>query len=177
MDNKILSVKLRNTEFKFAEQENTNWCWAASIQNILKYYGIEKPQYQLAANLIGQVENWFTPNHTATIEQISGILNTLFILDFNDKYKVTSICHSKVHDNIIITEIENNRPILYVINKSGSGHALVVIGADYYKEQMNKIIDKLYLFDPWPGRGHKNYSILELKSYTSCYWTLKIEKD
>lgn len=99
------------------------------------------------------------------------------ILNSNVNYKLISLYHPKVIDNIIIAEIENNRPILYIFNNNGLGHASVVVGVNYYEEQTNKIIDRLYFFDPWPGNGFKNYSITELKLCTAGYWTLRIEKD
>jgi hypothetical protein len=177
MDKKIKSVNLRVKDFKFAEQENTQWCWAASIHNILKYHGIEKAQNLLVACELGQVENWFSPNQSVTIKQIAGFLNSFNILNFNVNYKLIPLYCSRIMDNIIIAEIENNRPILYLFNNNGLGHVSVVVGADYYEEQTNKIIDTLYFFDPWPGNGFKNLSITELKSCTAGYWTLRIEKD
>jgi len=177
MDNKIKSVNLSDIDFIFAEQANTKWCWAASIQNILKYHRIEKPQNQIVANTLGQIENWFSPNQGVTNEQLAGILNTLNILNFNDNYNVIPFYYTKIQDNIIINEIKNNRPILYVFKNIGSEHAVVIVGAEYHIEQSDTIIDKLYFFDPWPGNGHKDLSITEIQLYTVGYWTIRIEKD
>ncbi|MGH7602471.1 MAG: C39 family peptidase [Gemmatimonadaceae bacterium] len=48
-------VRIPRADFEvaYAEQANSNWCWAASIQMILNYYGISIKQQEIVGRSYG----------------------------------------------------------------------------------------------------------------------------
>jgi hypothetical protein len=118
------------------QQEETNWCWAASSVSILKYLGTNESQCGFVMNA--------KPADVAcynVAEDITTVIQT-FIWPYG---KTVSGYTGSLSWANLKTEIDNSKPI-YVSWKweSGGGHAVVVYGYSQSGTFVNYM-------DPWTG--------------------------
>lgn len=120
-------------------QEKDQWCWAATSQAVLEYYGTYQTQTQIAQYGTNGVNTWnwlFSNSTNPTRNGIKLILMHFAQLTTAKHYSSKSLTRIK-------TEINARRP--FVIRwgwDSGGGHFVVGKGIEG---------DKVYLMDPWYG--------------------------
>jgi Papain-like cysteine protease AvrRpt2 len=126
-------------------QEESMWCWAASIQTILHSYGVPITQKQIVARVYGN-----PMNEPGTDAAISASLNG-WAFDFLGR-KV--IIQSRVAQGppplaVLVQEIARQHPILVTFNHSPSttGHAVVITGASHVGLRVTSLVYR----DPWPS--------------------------
>jgi hypothetical protein len=128
------------------DQEQDQWCWAASSQAILEYYRTIKTQTTIAQyGTDGQnIWNWLYGSTTNPTR--NGI--DLILLHFA-KLATTHYGNS-LAESSVKTQIDAHRP--FVVRwgwDTGGGHFVVARGL---------VSDNMYLMDPWYGPTINTYS-------------------
>ena len=81
-----VGIKTENFNYYASSQRNSNWCWAASIQMILNYYGVNITQEQIVEKSYGKSTNGNLPNWTGSFNVITSNLNKLSADNDGEKY-------------------------------------------------------------------------------------------
>ncbi|MCI8539817.1 MAG: hypothetical protein HFF18_14365 [Oscillospiraceae bacterium] len=105
---------------KGVEQEKKYWCWAATAECILDYFGISTTQESFVSLVKGITP---APNVTALDSEV---YDGLYDYGLTGTIRAASISFSST-----ASEIYNERPIYAGISwSSGGGHAVVICGYD-----------------------------------------------
>ena len=127
-------------------QEQDQWCWAASSQAVMEYYRTIKTQTEIAQYGTGgqNIWNWLTGSSTNPTR--NGI--DLILLYF--ARLATTHYSSSLLESTVKTQIDARRP--FVVRwgwDTGGGHFVVARGL---------VGDNMYLMDPWYGPTINTYS-------------------
>ena len=124
-------------------QEQDMWCWAASIQMLLKYYGVSLAQDQIVSRVYGS-----PGNHPGTDQAISASLNGWGINADGKHFVVQSrVAPGPPTPALLFRELSSGRPILLTFNPGLSvGHAVLVTAAS----ATNRTVVSLVYRDPSP---------------------------
>ncbi|VVQ10808.1 C39 family peptidase [Pseudomonas fluorescens] len=132
--------------FKF--QQDPVWCWAATIQMALNYYGFNVTQADIVSKTFGaavsSTGNWI---------QMTNNLNYLGVSTNGKKILVSATVYSgSPSSEAIINHLKNKKPIIMAFNNPSTftGHAILITGVDYHFSGKNAVIDKLIIRDPFP---------------------------
>lgn len=121
-------------------QENTQWCYAAIIEAVAKYYGVHKHNNLGITLNQTNISNWYIENVKDYACKMNNtgvncpqdpteLLNKLKQVNnfriYNDYYNLNS--HSK-YIEYIITGIDNNYPTIARIGANGGYHYVLFIG-------------------------------------------------
>lgn len=118
------------------QQEKSLWCWAASGQMILDYYGIKKTQTDIVISIKGSVVN-----KTATEHEIKRIFTNNNLPAQTD---------GRLSEDEVIQVTDAGRPFVFGWYwNTGGGHALVFDGY---------IDNKYYVHDPWQNNPTNAYT-------------------
>lgn len=130
------------------KQLRSNWCWAASIQMVLNYHGLQVAQADLVKNIFGN----YQPNLPANRQQI---LQALHGWQPNLQGHPQRVFAQQIplEERQIITALAYKWPlILGMVNEQGVAHAVVLAGIQYQVMPDGGIhIEEAYLLDPWPA--------------------------
>ncbi len=142
-------------------QEQNQWCWAASSQTIMEYLGTWVSQCNQATYLKGLSSGYCCsyPSSSAcngSGASISGMSNNLAHWGFTNTWTNSSLSFTQLRG-----EIESNRPFNADITwTGGGGHALVVYGYDCPNSGV-------YWTDPWnQSWGSDGYSSYNYATYS-----------
>jgi hypothetical protein len=178
-------VGIQSTNFNYfaSSQRNQNWCWAASIQMILNYYGVHITQEQIVArsygvNSFGQLPNW-----TGSFQVITANLNNWSIDNSGRRYSVIASLNSGAPSPAyLIQELSSLRPVLIGYQSSPtSGHAVVITACSYIQTAYGPSIQSIIVRDPWPSQqnisslGRVEYSGIELASLIQAHWYIRLQ--
>ncbi|MFD0276530.1 papain-like cysteine protease family protein [Kitasatospora sp. NPDC127111] len=127
------------------QQQQSNWCWAASGNTIAAWYGYSYSQNQFCNAAFGRSTNSSCPNSQATLGDVQ---NGLSWIGINPGSYVTGY----LRYSTVQTEVNADRPIETRIQwSSGGGHMHVVYGYDTGGNQV-------YWGDPWPSNYRYNWA-------------------
>jgi|GEM_PF-1045775 hypothetical protein len=150
-------------------QENSQWCWAASIQAILRYYGITKSQEDIVIARYGTAVN-LPSQDTKTMEEA---LNS-FSIDGN----LTIVTHSQseqaisLNAAVLYSELEAQHPILIGFRTGPSeSHAVIIYGATFAP---NGQVMQVEYFDPWPGKGKQVVSAATFAPLIIAWFAVRV---
>ena len=179
---KYVGIPSAKMNYFAAGQEQSQWCWAASIQMVLNYYGVDISQEQIVARTYGIDPLGRLPNWTGSFEVITANLNNWSIDNRGRPYTVmASLRIGAPTPAILIQELSQQNPII-VGYRSGpnSGHAVVVTGARFVPSPQGPIILSLVVRDPWPSRqnilnlGRVKYLGHQLASLIQAHWYIRV---
>ncbi|WP_172652936.1 papain-like cysteine protease family protein [Rhodococcus opacus] len=146
-------------------QEQTNWCWAACTEMILRYHNETRyRQCDFASWLFGQSGCCSYPsssicNQGAYPNQITAVFQAWLIQSQYANYAVSY--------NSLDAELINGRPIEVAYHwSSGGGHVALVIETNYANGSYLVTVN-----DPWYGRIVTPYNSL-LQAYGYGTWSL-----
>src|SRR5579872_4056574 len=108
-------VGIKSDTFSYfaSSQHNTNWCWAASIQMIFNYYGIDITQEQIVARSYGVSSTGLLPDWTGNLEVITANLNNWSVDNGGRQYMVRAYCYpGPPTPAYLIQELSLKRPVL-----------------------------------------------------------------
>lgn len=126
-----------------AVQECQNWCWAASIEMVLKYHGLNVKQEQIVKKVYGSL-----PCRTGNAQHIMKALSG-WAPDYRGRFSQIYAQYGVYSGSDIIDQLSRRWPI--IVGLRGEGHAYVLTAIYYSVDQFNNpIIDKVVLRDPWP---------------------------
>ncbi|GAA1219671.1 hypothetical protein GCM10009665_07180 [Kitasatospora nipponensis] len=141
------------------QQQNSNWCWAASGDTIASWFGYDYSQNQFCNAAFGRSINSTCPNSQAALDDVQ---NALSYIGINPGRYVNGY----LYYSTVQSEINNNRPVESRIQwSSGGGHMEVLYG---YDTSSNWV----YWGDPWPSDTRYNWaSYSYYVSNNSFSWT------
>jgi Papain-like cysteine protease AvrRpt2 len=150
-DRSSCEVGLRTPSMDLSRQSLSQWCWAASLSNVFKWYRRSVSQETIVRTLYGGLAN--LPAFSGA--QMSALMSRRwrdqkthaeFDCNIRGLYDVragfTHLDHAE-----IVRALRDQKPLL-IANQS---HAMVLTAAAYSGPESN--ITSLDFFDPWPGRG------------------------
>ena len=145
----LVGTGITRDEFDYvaAAQRQNEWCWAASIQMILNWYGLPVDQAQVVAR------NYGAPvNQPGTDQMISSSLNTWAIAMNGQTFAIRSVtAPGPPPPLVLIQELNQKHPILLTFASGPySGHAVVITAARYYNTPQGPLVNSLILRDPFP---------------------------
>jgi hypothetical protein len=171
-------------------QEQTNWCWDATSQCVLKYYGTVVSQCAIAewARTHATDYNFGSVNCCSDASQGCNHANYLWgggsgMREILNNWGLSASVYSRqMYLSEINAQLDAYRP--FVINwmwTSGGGHVLIGYGID--RTQLNYM-------DPWPGEGLKiasydwvvassdhswSYALSINTSFNPTFYNLKVD--
>lgn len=131
------------------KQRQSNWCWAAVIQMILNYHGVDITQEQIVSHVFGDlVDSPATPQEV--ISSISG-----WSILSNGK-PVTVVASTNITSGSdIVYDLAYHQPMIVGLNTNeGIGHACVLTAISYTLHPISNepMIKSVVLRDPWPQK-------------------------
>lgn len=171
-------------EFVASAQHNSQWCWAASIQMVLNYYGVNINQAQIVARSYGVGPMGQLPDWPGSFQTITANLNNWSIDNNGTPYVVTAFLGGGAPTPAILLEELNNRRPVIVAYQSGpnSGHAVVITAASYTPSPYGPIVQSIIVRDPFPtpenvqNRGRREYPGAALAQIMSAYWYVRVQR-
>ncbi|MFF1792918.1 papain-like cysteine protease family protein [Kitasatospora sp. NPDC058263] len=140
-----LAGTFKKLNITMQQQQQTNWCWAASGNTIATWFGYDYSQNQFCNAAFGRSSNSSCPNSQATLGDVQ---NGLSRIGINPGSYVTGY----LRYSTVQTEVNANRPIETRIQwSSGGGHMHVVYGYDTGSNWV-------YWGDPWPSNTRYNWA-------------------
>jgi hypothetical protein len=163
-----------------AAQLQNEWCWAASTQMILTYYGVPVTQPQIVARVFGGVVNW-----SASDQVISAALNGMALNMNGQVVHVSSGAYpGPPPPNVLFNELSQGHPILLTyMSGPTSGHAVVITAISYINTQFGPQLTSIVLRDPWPSpQNVANAGRVEIPYYAlgqfaatmRGYWIIRV---
>lgn len=130
-------------------QHRSQWCWAACIEMVFRYYGFRVPQRQIVAETWGAIVD--LPGQPYQIlHDLNRSWTDLSGRDFSvegDSYSANAITAAQ--------DLANDMPLII----GTMGHAMVLTRLDYVRDQYgNGEVRLATVRDPWPGRGMRTLS-------------------
>lgn len=136
-------------------QHMNQWCWAACIEMVFRYYGLYVPQEEIVLQTWGGIVNFpGQPN------QILSNLNRPWI-DSSGAYFSVSGDSFTANPITASQDLSQNMPLII----GTQGHAMVLTSLIYTRDQWgNGQVTSAIARDPWPGRGRRQLSPQEWHS-------------
>ena len=165
-----------------APQMQSQWCWAACIQMIFRYYGVSISQEKIVARTYGSDAYGSLPNWPGSWQAITANLNNWDIDSGRQYYAVgASFSHGIPDSAGVIDELRKGHPIILAYASGpNSGHAVVLTGVSYINSYSGPIITTAIVRDPWPSpenianSGRVEWSGSQLASLIQGYWIIRV---
>ena len=166
-----------------SSQKNSNWCWAAALQMIFNYYGVNITQEQIVARSYGTDPHGNLPNWTGSFQVITANLNNWSVDNAGRPYRVGALLYGGAPTPAyLVQELSQQRPVL-IGYRSGpnSGHAVVVTACSYFDTPQGPMIQSIVVRDPWPSPqnvanlGRVEYPGINLASLIQAHWYIRVE--
>lgn len=133
-------------------QHMNQWCWAACIEMVFRYYGLRVPQAAIVQQTWGGIVNLPGQPH-----QILANLNRQWRDSNGQRFNVSGNSSSANHITAA-QDLSNNMPLII----GTMGHAMVLTSLEYVRDQYgNGNVTAAVVRDPWPGRGRRVLSAQE----------------
>lgn len=118
------------------------WCWAASIETVLNYYGYNISQREIVFQTWGRLLN-----NPGTPQQILNALNRSYT-DQNGRQFRVSATSQNISYAAAAQDLANNNPLII----GTLGHAMVLTAVEYNVDRFgNGSIVGAIVRDPWPN--------------------------
>ncbi|TDQ28690.1 C39 family peptidase [Tenacibaculum caenipelagi] len=181
---KYVGISSNSMNYFAAKQNNSQWCWAASIQMVLNGYGVNINQQQIVARTYGTDPYGNLPNWPGSFQAIHSNLNNWGIDNYGYPYTVrASIGMGTPSPAILIQELSNGRPVIIGYKSSpNGGHAVVVTAVSYINTWNGPMIQTIVVRDPWPSPtninnlGRVEYPAVALANKIQAYWYIRVIK-
>lgn len=133
-------------------QHMNQWCWAACIEMVFRYYGLRVPQAAIVQQTWGRIVN--LPGQP---QQILANLNRPWRDASGRGFYVSGDAFSANHVTAA-QDLANNMPLII----GAMGHAMVLTSLQYVRDQYGRgNVTAAVVRDPWPGRGRRVLSAQE----------------
>jgi hypothetical protein len=151
----------RFAQTAFRTQDQSQWCWAASISMLFSYYGHPVSQERIVEAVYGRRVN--LPSGPGW--NIAGQVNRDWQDDqgrvFHSRLTAAYDFDARVNavdNNWLVNELDQDRPFII----GTAGHAVVVTAIQFVSTAMGPNVIAVGVFDPWPGRGARGLSPAEM---------------
>lgn len=178
-----VGIPSETMQYFTASQHNSQWCWAASIQMVLNYLGVDISQEQIVARTYGVDASGNLPNWGGDFQRITGNLNNWSIDNRGRPYVVSSFFGSGAPPpSYLLSELAAGRPVIvgYASGPS-SAHAVVITAASWTPSVNGPMVHTLVVRDPWPSpenianRGRVEYAGVSLAQNMRHYWFVRTQ--
>lgn len=168
----------------FAMQRNSMWCWAASIQMVLRYYGVTISQEAIVKQSFG-VDEWGNPaNKPAGFDIMTKHLNKWGVDVHGQHFEIRAMLSPGAPSpSVLLRELSSHRPILISYNsRPRMNHAVVCTAAKITEENGRQVIKSIVVRDPAPYKkniehhGRIEHRALTLAQKTAAYWLIRVKK-
>ncbi|MER7846954.1 papain-like cysteine protease family protein [Kitasatospora sp. NPDC096077] len=140
-----LAGTFKKLNITMQQQQQTNWCWAASGNTIATWFGYNYSQNQFCNAAFGRSVDSNCPNSQASLADVQNGLSWVGITP--GSYVTGYLRYSTVQ-----SEVDANRPVETRIQwSSGGGHMHVLYGYDTGNNWV-------YWGDPWPSNYRYNWA-------------------
>jgi Peptidase_C39 like family len=132
--------------FKF--QETPVWCWAATIQMALNYYGFNISQPDIVEKTFGaaisSTGNWMQMTNNLNFVGKSTNGKTIMVS--------ATVYMGSPSSEAVINHLKQKKPVIMAFNnpQTFTGHAVLITGVDYKVVGNRATIEKLMIRDPFP---------------------------
>src|SRR5262249_6979295 len=138
-----------------AQQEHSQWCWAACISAVFRYYGYAVPQARIVTDTFGQLVN-----APAVGPQIAAATHRQWVDDRGPRFAAR--CEVLWDSGLNVTrpdavaqsaqELALGHPLII----GATGHAMVLTAMAFARDARgNGQPTQAIVRDPWPGRGRR----------------------
>lgn len=127
-------------------QHMDQWCWAACIETVFRYYGYVVPQDEIVRQTWGSIVNLPGQPH-----QILANLNRRWVDAAGRPFSVSGDVYSA---NVLTAaqDLASDMPLII----GTQGHAMVLTSLTYLRNQAGAgDVTAAIVRDPWPGRGRR----------------------
>jgi len=144
---------MRATSVNKGEQIQSNWCWAACVQMVLNYHGLNVTQLDVVTRIYGSPYVNEPADEQKILYALSG-----WAPDYRGRYSAINAYGGPTTVEQIINGLSGKWPLIVGLSNPGGGigHACVLT-AIYYSNQYDNygrligvIPDKVVIRDPWP---------------------------
>ena len=171
-------------DYNAASQKSKQWCWAASIQMILNYYGVDINQEQVVARSYGIDENGNLPDWPASFNLITENLNGWEIDSNGRQHLLHAVMgYGPPAPADLINELSNGKPVIVAYRSGpGSSHAVVITGLSYIDSPDGPLVRSITVRDPWPDDhdlkflGKLDYSAKSLAQQVEAFWFISLDE-
>ena len=133
-------------------QHLSQWCWAACIEMVFRYYGFHVPQEEIVRQTWGTITNL-----PASHSQILWDLNRRWIDRYGRVFRVYGDSYD-ASPAAAAQDLAQDMPLIV----SSFGHATVLTGLRYLRNSSRSgHVTAALVRDPWPGRGRRILSAQE----------------
>ena len=139
------------SDFKGLPQEQSNWCWAASIQSLFLTKGLELDQATIVTAAYGRRANNTAPGFDGTLR----LLNAVVVDIKGEKWQVQASAGSTYPEaRWLLRQFQNNQPVMIWYRDEYTNHSIVLNGGDYYTTQDGSFAGwrSLTAYDPYTDR-------------------------
>lgn len=127
-------------------QHLSQWCWAACIEMVFRYYGLRVPQEQIVQETWGRIVNL-----PAQPGQIMMNLNRPWIDGTGRRFGASGDAFT-ANPITAAQDLAQDMPLII----GTMGHAMVLTSLTYMRDQFgNGTVRAAVVRDPWPGRGRR----------------------
>ena len=144
----------------WGRQHKSNWCWAATLQMILRFHGVLVNQEDIVLRAYGDHRD--RPANSAEITRT--VDNWQFVDAADNIWQVNALTQNEVTVSSVLEDLHYNQPVLVGLSappaETGAvGHAYVLSAISYRLDSRGFVYpDTVQLRDPWPD----NPSLVEL---------------
>lgn len=180
----FVGIPSEKFESSIAYQEQSNWCWAACIEMIFGYHGLELTQEDIVRRSYGIPPGGKLPDVVGKFEVITRNLNEWNIDSRGAAYQVRSEENwGAPEPEDLIAELKAGHPVM-VGYRTGpnSGHAVLITAVSYLKTPKGPEIQTVVVRDPMPNpqnpgvAGRYEYPAYRFGRRIQAYWFVKVEK-
>jgi hypothetical protein len=133
-------------------QHLSQWCWAACIEMVFRYYGLDVPQARIVRETWGGIVN--LPAYPA---HILANLNRPWIDASGRRFRVSGDAYS-ANPITAAQDLAQDMPLII----GTTGHAMVLTALSYTVDRSgNGSVTEAIVRDPWPGQGRRILSARE----------------
>ncbi len=167
-----------------APQRKSQWCWAASIQMVLNYYGVAINQEDIVARTYGADWCGKLPDWPGSFQAVTANLNNWSIDNLGQQYMVqANLFVGAPRVDILLHELSQGFPLIIGYHCAPQcGHAVVVTAASYIQGANGPIIQSIVVRDPWPSpenianRGRVEYPAANLALLMDAHWYIRVSR-
>lgn len=132
-------------------QRRSQWCWAACMEMICRWYGVPLSQESIVQRVYGDFVDW--PGDDGVLTEW---LNNDWVADDGTEFSMRARVFSPalglgdVGNQLVVDDLRDERPLL---NGSGT-HATVVARVDYIDTGTSPQVRQVHVIDPYPGAAY-----------------------
>jgi len=172
---KTVGVPTEQFDFVASPQMQSFWCWAAGIEMILRWYGVNVSQTQIVERIKGRLTN-----EPGSDEEISASLNAWAVRVDGRWVRIRSkVVRGAPTPAMLIRQLRQGHPVLLAVATGPySGHILVATSMTY----LGWKVESLVFRDPTPSnvrnRGRVELSSWQIPPFMSsvrAHWLVAIQ--